>query len=436
MLKSSVHPANVQLMHQKRSTRLRQSILGVLALFVLNLGLSVAQSDPVELTFYSWRTEDRAEYQEIIAGFEAAHPNIRVTFRPFEFQRYNTVLSTAFSAGEAPDIAHVRAYGGLETFAAPGHLLALDELVPELQENFSQLALDSVRLRSDGQIYAIPFASQTLVLYYNADIFEELRLTPPETWDELLNTAETLQENGIIPFANGSADAWILEIFMGVFAPNFYGGDFFDEVTAGETTFEDERFVGALERLLDLEPHLPPGHSGVDYDTAQQLFVNEQAAMFATGSWEIANLRRQNPDLNMGITHGPVPEAGQEPLVSWFMDGGYAVSADTPHQEEAVEFIRFLATPEFGQQLTDLLANISPIHGTESTDPLLRRVEELNENATPYVMLVGFRYQEPTGSTLIQEALQRMFAGRTTPEEVAREVTDGITAYYEPFQNR
>lgn len=407
---------------------------GLLALLVLSLGF--AQDDPVELTFYSWRVEDRAAYEEIIAGFEEEHPHIRVTFRPFEAERYNTVLSTAYSAGEPPDIAHVRAYGGLETFAAPGHLLALDDLVPELEENFSSLALNSQRLRSDGRIYAVPFASQTLVLYYNADIFEELGLEPPETWDELLNTAETLQDNGIIPIANGSGTAWILEVFMGVFAPNFYGESFFDEVIAGETTFEDERFVGALERLLELEAYMPPGHSGIDYDTAQQLFVNEQAAMFAGGSWEIANFLRQNPDLNMGITHGPVPEAGQEPLVSSFMDGGYAVSADTPHQEEAVEFIRFLATPEFGQQLTDLLANVSPIHGTESNDPLLRRVEELNENATPYVMLVGFRYEQPTGSTLIQEALQRMFAGRTTPAEVGREVTEGIATYYEPFQNR
>ena len=50
---------------------------------------------------------------------------------------------------------------------------------------------------------------------------------------------------------------------------------------------------------------------------------------------------------------------------------------------------------------------------------LLQQITEFNRNASPYIMLVGFRYENPTGSTLIQEGLQRMFAGDATAEEVA-----------------
>lgn len=406
--------------------------LGLALVVALLCSSSLAQT---KLTFWSWRVEDKWAYDQIIANYMAQNPGIEIEFQTFEAATYSTVLTTALIAGQAPDIIHVRAYGAFEAFAAPGYLLPLDDKVPALA-GFPSLALDGQRLRSDGRVYAVPFASQTLVVYYNTDIFEELGLTPPETWNEFLITARALQEAGYIPLANGTATPWMNEIMMGVFAPNFYGAEFFGEIIAGATTFEDPRFVGALEKLLELRPYLAPQHQGVDYPTAQNLFVNEMAAMFAGGSWEIANFRRLNPDLNFGVMAPPAAEVGQPQLVSWFLDGGYAVNANTPHQEEAVKFVNFLASQEFGQQLTDLLAILSPIPGVVPGDPLLAKIAEFNQNSTPYIMLVGFRYQEPTGSVLLQERLPGMFAGSISPSQVATEITAGIALYFEPFQDR
>ena len=67
--------------------------------------------------------------------------------------------------------------------------------------------------------------------------------------------------------------------------------------------------------------------------------------------------------------------------------------------------------------------------------PLLQEVAELNKNSIPYIMLVHFRYQEPSGSVLLQGAVQKMLAGEATPEQAAAEVTEGIKTYYEPFQD-
>lgn len=410
----------------------RSRFIAVALLSMLLGNFALAQ---VQLDFWSWRVEDRWAYEQIIEAYEAQNPGVDIEFHAFEASTYNTVLTTALTAGEGPDIIHVRAYGNLETFAAPGYLMPLDDEVPALQE-FPPLAVQGQQLRSDGQTYAVPFASQTLVVFYNERIFDELELEIPTTWEEFLAAAETVQEAGYIPIANGTATGWMNEILMGAIAPNFYGADFFNEVIAGETTFEDPRFVGALERLLELRPYLAPQHEGVDYATAQNLFVNELAAMFIGGSFEIANFRNMNPDLDFNIMAPPAAAEGEPQLVSWFLDGGYAVNADTEHPEEALDFVRFLASAEFGQQFTDLLANISPVPGVTPTDPLLAKVAELNENSTPYIMLVGFRYQEPTGSVLVQERLSSMFAGNMTPEQVAQEVTEGIAQYYEPFQQR
>ena len=165
-------------------------------------------------------------------------------------------------AGEAGDILHVRAYGAFETVAAPGFLLPLDDKVPELAD-FPPLSVAGETLRSDGRVYAVPFASQTLVIYYNTDIFDRPRLEPPRRPGMSSSPPPRRSSDaGIIPIANGTATGWMNEVFTGVFAPNFYGAGFFDEIIAGDTDFTDERYVGALERCSSCVPTWPPTSPG------------------------------------------------------------------------------------------------------------------------------------------------------------------------------
>ena len=386
-----------------------------------------------ELSFWSWRQEDRAVYEELIADFNQMHPDTQITYEAFESQNYLTVLSTALAGGTGPDIVHVRAYGSLENLAQPGYLRALSSDDVDLT-GFSDLSISAESMREDGQLYAVPFASQTLVIYYNTEIFAEHGVAPPTTWDELLATSQKLLDAGVTPFANGTATAWQNEIMVGTLVPAFYGQQFEADIVAGTATFEDARFVGALEKLLEVRDFLPRGYTGIDYASAQQLFLSGRAAMFAGGSWEIANFRRQQPDLNFDIFASPATAAGEQQLVSTFFDGGYAVNAASEHQEEALEFIRFTATKEFGDKLVAKLGNISPIPDVTIEDELLSKVSAFNQNSVSYLMLVHFRYEEPSGSTLLQQEVQRMMAGEATPAEVAKSVTEGIATYHAPFQ--
>ena len=74
--------------------------------------------------------------------------------------------------------------------------------------------------------------------------------------------------------------------------------------------------------------------------------------------------------------------------------------------------------------------------GVESTDPVLSQVIAYNAKlATPYLMLVGFRYENPTGSKLLQDGLQSLMSGRATAEQVASEITKGVAIWHKPFQH-
>jgi raffinose/stachyose/melibiose transport system substrate-binding protein len=330
----------------------------------------------------------------------------------------------------------VRAYGGLENVASAGYLEPLStETVPALAD-FAESALAAESMRSDGTIYAVPFASQTQLVIYNKAIFDANGLEEPQDWAELEAVSQTLLDAGVIPFANGTATAWQNETVTFGLGSSLMGTDFYNELVAGETDFTDERFTNALAAVNDIaQSYFPDGFIGLDYPSAQQLFSSGMAAMFIGGSYELANFAAQNPDIELGMFAAPGETAEDEKLVGLYFDGGYAVNAASANKDAAITFVNYLASQEFGQAFANTLNNISTIPGVSFDNPLLAEVAELNQSSIPYLMLAHFRYGEPSGSVLIQSEMQKLFAGETEPQAIGEALTTGLSAWYEPFQD-
>jgi len=409
----------------------RFTLFALLSAGALLLSSALAQTN---LEFWSWRTEDVDAYNAFIAEFEAENPDITVTFTPYQNTEYNTILSTALQGGGGPDIVHLRAYGGLEPLAEAGLIVRLDDKIAALEEFDSGILLGATN-RADGGIYGVPFAIQVIPVLYNVDLFEELGLEEPQTWDELIAVAEDLQEAGYYAFANGSSEPWTLETLFGGVAPAFYGGtDFFDELVAGETDFSDPRFIEALERILALRPYLAPNHQGVNYSDMQTSFAFGMAGMLVGGSYELGTMANLNPELRVGSFPFPNDE-GPGP-VSVYVDGSYGISANSPHQDEALRFIEFLATREFGQMFTDTLQQLSAVPGVEPSGQELSDIVALvDADSTPYLFLTAFRFGQPSGSTLLQNELQAAMGDSKSIEEVAETIQQGLATWHPAFMD-
>lgn len=414
----------------------RGLVVCLILLFCLAVGAASTSAADVELTFWSWRTEDIDAYEKFIKVFEAENPGITVKFIPFKNTEYNTILATALQGGTGPDIIHLRSYGGMEALAEAGYLMELTEAeVPDLAK-FDKDVLRGASNRHTGKVYGVPFAIQTVQVLYNKAIFDELGLEEPETWDEFLKLCQTIKDAGIVPLANGGKEGWTLETLFGGVAPNFYGGnDFSDAVINGDTNFLDERFIYSLGKMLELRPYMPKDFMGIGYTDMQMMFAQEMAAMMIGGSYETATLERLNPDIKLGVFPVPGEKPGEGGYVAVYMDGSYGINAITKHKEECLKFINFLATEQYGQMFTDELSQPSAVPGVKPTHPVLAEMLTLaNEKATPHLMVVGFRFDQPNGSTILQAGLQAMFSDQLTPEDVAAEIHEGLIKWYEPFQ--
>ena len=387
------------------------------------------------INFWTWRPEDVETYDKLIAIFEKANPGIKIVQTAHKSTDYNTILSAALSGGSGPDVFQSRAYGGLETFAQSGFLEPVEKWVPEVK-NFDKGPLRGATSIKDGKIYGVPFASQTLFVFYNKALYKELGLSVPETWEQFIGNLQAMKKAGIQPLANGGKDGWTLEVMMGSICPNFYGAnDFFDAVVAGKTTFQDPRFVGAIAKLKELTPFMPDLYMGVAYTDAQSSFINEVAGHFIGGSFEAGYFSAQNPKLDYDVFAAPVAKKGDAHYVSVYADGNFSMNAAGKNKEAAAKFLRFLAGKDTGNAFIKELKQVSAVPGVDtSTSPYISKVLSLQKYNTPYLMLVGFRYQQPTGSVLIQAALQGFMAGKFDAAEVAKQVQEGIATYYAPFK--
>ena len=407
-----------------------------LCLFLTALGSPSARGEGVtEISFWTWRPEDTAFYESVIADFEALNPDIKVVQNAIKNTEYNTILAAALASGDgAPDVFMSRAYGGLQTFADSGYILALDQLMPELML-FSEFARGGALSVTDGKMYGVPAVSQTMLCFYNAGVYRELGLSVPATWDEFLKNLEACQAAGYDALANGTKDGWCCESLLGGVGPSFYGGDgFYDRLIRGETTFMDPAFVEAVQKVQDLAPYMPDLFEGVDYADMQASFIYEIGVHFIGGSYEAGYFSLQNPQLEYGVFAIPGEKAEDPAYVSVYADMNFSVSAASRKQEAALRFLKYLASPRFGQQMVDQLAMVSSVPGVDvSANSFIAQVLALQENATPYVFLVGFRYKQPTGSSLFQSAAQDLMVGKATAEQTCQIVQEGVAVYYEPF---
>ena len=178
------------------------------------------------------------------------------TFTPATGIRVNVklvlaeTLLTAVVAGNGPDVVLSLGSWFPVNYAmrnAVEDLKQFDDF-DEVTAPFYPSALTPVTY-NDG-IYALPETQEFSVLFYRTDIMEELGLTPPDTWDDLIAELPTIQGNNMsvgIPYPD------IATVDMSVFNSLVYqhGGRIYDD-EATRTLIDNEAGVAAFKQYTSL----------------------------------------------------------------------------------------------------------------------------------------------------------------------------------------
>lgn len=145
-------------------------------------------SDPTDgartLTVWHYYSVDDqiAALDAFKASFEAAHSDVTVDNVYVPQDQINSKVVTAAGSGTGPDIVVFDGYSAT-TLIQGGALAPLDNYWADF-EGANQIAEGAVT-SVDGQIYSVQGYVNTLALFYNKDILDEVGVEPPATLEEL-----------------------------------------------------------------------------------------------------------------------------------------------------------------------------------------------------------------------------------------------------------
>lgn len=407
-------------------------------LLVVSFALGVSAEEPVTLIFSSWRCEDIDAMDRINAIFTKEHPNIVINFQPIKNTEYDAQLISSLQAGVGPDVMFVRPYDGGRIVYNSGFLYELNDDMPVLK-TFPQAAKDAWSTEK-GIIYAVPSAGVIHGVFYNKEIFDKYGLKEPTTWAEFLDICKTLKSKGERVLAAGYRDQWTFyDVLYPGLGPNFYGGEKSrQKLMAGEMKWTDEPFVKAFRKIKELEPYFPKGATGITYPDSQQMFITGQAAIYYGGSWEIGTFERMEPDFEIGWFPPPVEHKGDTIQLSFHVDCAVGMNKATKHPKETLEYLKWVATPEYAQAFMNNLPGFFPYApGNFILDnPLAKEIIDVVSKAdiTVRPTYEKLSAQDPSGTILLGEAVFRLLTDEYSPEEAAAHVQSGLELWYEPFK--
>jgi len=347
-------------------------------------------------------------------------------------------LKAQLAGGSGPDLFYLRSYAVSRQLYNEGYLAALDD-VTGLKDNFTDAAR-APWSTDDSQAYGVPFIAVSHGIYYNVDLFEKHNLEVPKTWAELLTVAQKLKAANVTPFANASGDGWTMAelVFMNL-APNFVGG--LEGRTAylnGTRCFNDEQVTATFQAIKDIALYFPQNQELLTYADSQQLFVQGQAAMWLSGSWDIAFFETQKMGFEWSV-FAPPPPADQPPYITFQLDVAIGLNKASQHQAEAKLFLEWLTSSDAAEALGNQLPGFFPMRQQMPTlaNAHANSFLSLNNGRGLDVRFVWekLRDGQPSAYDLVQNGAVAVANGQQTPQEAADALQAGLAQWFEPAKN-
>lgn len=360
----------------------------------------------------------REPVEQLIAQFEAEHPDIDVQLESVGWGDAYQKITTDMLAGNAADVMYVGARW-IPAFAALGGIADLEGFVDDEKLSLFPSGLIEGQ-RFQGTLYALPIAFSTKVLYYRTDLIDEA----PTTWDELLAAAQDVTDNtdafGIgIPGAAHVGTVQQFQTFL-----HQAGGSFFDE--EGNVSLETPEAAEALQFYTDLylEYEVTPNPIEFNREEIPTLFGEGRVAMLINGPWA-RTIMGYEPD-NDVVPYATAELPCQAECAGILGADSLVIADNSDNKEAAYEFIDYITSFEPHTQRT-LAAGLTP---------MLEGQAELPEFQTPFwkpfisMIDVGFPEAQPLAwqpfEQIINDMIQSVFLEEASVDEALSRAAEEI----------
>lgn len=350
--------------------------------------VEVEKEGPTTITIWSHFANEpnfRQVIQQVFDDYMAENPDVVIEVAWFDKEPLRDSIRTVMQSGGdgAPDITTFdhedvqwAEAGWLEPFNS---VLDFDRFIAgaDLAGSYPDLGMPDT--------YKFNMAAMTDYILYNKELFDELGIEVPDdyqfTQDEFVDVIQTCEAAGYDGFANAIGN----RPYPGQYLPkaallSLVGPEEFNLLWTGQTSWDTPEVRQALEFVVEaVDAGAYPGSfSTMTLDEAHLYFhTQKKACMFFNGSWYTSRAFKpvdeggQSPDFHFGFLKYPEMDGAEAPnaMVAGFPTG-YAVLANSPHKEIALDIFKFWSEhPEYGAMWSAVTNMASAIKYTPEDVP-------------------------------------------------------------------
>jgi multiple sugar transport system substrate-binding protein len=320
----------------------------------------------------------------LIAKWNAAHPNEKVTFKEQTDQadQQHDDLVQHFQAKDAGyDVVDVDVVWTAE-FAAKGWLQPLKDKMAFDTSAMLKPTVDSGTYK--GTLYAAPQTSDGALLYYRKDLVP----TPPKTWDEMMSMCSIAKQNNIGCYGGQLSKYEGLTVNASE-AINSAGGSVLDK--DGKPSLNTAEAKAGLENLAKAyaDGNIPKEGITFQEELSRQAF--QSGKLLFLRNWPyVYNLATTEGSSAVKDKLGIAPIPGKDgPGASSLGGHNLAVSVYSKNKATALDFLKFM-TSEETEKFYATQGSLAPVLGSLYTDaalvkklPYLPVLKTSLENAVP-----------------------------------------------------
>lgn len=279
----------------------------------------------------------------------------------------------------------------------------------------------------EGRLCALPVSMVTNGIVYNKTVLREAGIDPEKinTWEELTDAGRKLRDQGVIPFAIGGSDRWSIGCCLLGMAGSYFDLDAVLK-KKGRDIWEPWHEIFELLKTWREEELLIPGDDSIRYgfeETGRALGEGRAAFGFTTSIISFA--RQTNAEAEIGILPYPSGKNGHGKSVQIGDQVSFAVNKDTEYEEEALQFLTYLAQPECIQRLSDARQMLSGIQGVYfSSEHVNDVITLLNAKEIEKIPVFDRTYLPDGMWEEVYRAGQDLLYGDAQPEPIAEKMID------------
>jgi multiple sugar transport system substrate-binding protein len=312
-----------------------------------------AGTNPTEITFSSAKFFGKETIANVVEAFNSSQNKIHVTYNELpppssSTEVHQSLVQQLARRNGNPDV-FTQDIIWIAEFAAAKWALPLDEYFnAEVMKEYFPGVVQACTWQ--GKLTALPWFIDSGMLYYRKDLLEEISAKAPETWDGLIDSAKKLTGSGKAKFGflwqGKQAEVLVCDLvsFIGSNDGTILQPD-------GKTvSIADDAAVEAVQLMHDLIKKYqitPEDVLSWDEEPSRGPFTAGQAAFLRNWSYvfKVAQDKTASTVVDkVGVV--PLPHFPNKKSAACLGGYQYGVNASSKNKEAAIEFVRWMSSPE------------------------------------------------------------------------------------------